>query len=208
MRRFVTVSWVCLVFAGLGWRPSAVAASEGEMATLAAPRQDGWELNASVGIKALFNVGWGFIPAPVTVVLNADIMRYLRIHGEFTYQMVEGVKRGSTGLGGVFTPVGRHAMRENVGFQLKVPVLFEVGLLKGATEAGDGFSDFNDWLLLGPSTGIDTTWWFKGKAGFRASFNFGYMFRVDLGSRYDDEYSTNKDDIGTFEAAALLGVVI
>ena len=208
MRRFVTVAWVCLVFAGLGWRSSAVAASEGEASKLAAPRQDIWELNAAVGIKALFNVGWGFLPAPITVVLNADILRHLRIHGEFTYQMVEGVKRGSTGLGGVFTPVGKYAMQENVGFQLKVPVLFEIGLLKGETEAGDSYTDYNNWLMLGPSTGLDLTWWFKGKAGFRASFNVGYMFRVDLGSRYEDGYSYNQDDIGTLEAAALLGVVI
>ncbi len=209
MRRFVMVSWVCLVCAGSGLISTRAGAAKLASMQLASPRQDLRELNVAVGIKCMFNVGWGFIPAPITVVLNADVLRYLRVHGEFTYQMTEGVMRGSTGLGGVFTPLGKHAFLKPVGFQLKIPVLFEVGLLKGETEAGDGYTDFNNWLLLGPSTGLDMTWWFGGKVGLRASFNLGYMFRVDLGSRYADAgYSFTQDKIGTLEAAWLLGVVL
>lgn len=208
-----TLAWyflICPFFAGtMIISARGAEAAESAPMQIATPRQDLVELNAGVGIKCMFAVGWASVPAPVAVVLNADVLRYLRIHGEFTYQIVEGIKRGTTGLGAVFAPVGRHAFLKTTGFQLKIPVLFELGLLNGETEAGDGYSDFYDWLLLGPSSGLDVTWWFKGKIGVRASFNLGYMFRIDLGSSYADEpYSYARDDIGTLEASWVLGIVI
>jgi hypothetical protein len=163
------------------------------------------ELRAGVGVKSLFGAGmFGDLPVPLSLALKVDVGRFFRLHGEFTYH-ITGIDRPSIGAGAAFTLYSRKTPLKQ-GFELKLPVIGELGLLLGNhLEAGDGYEDKVRWLLLGVSSGLDFTWWFKGVVGLWATLTGGYMFHVDLGSEYSF-YSTAEDDLGTPELTLLIGV--
>jgi hypothetical protein len=148
------------------------------------------------------------VPAPVTVEVKVDYGNLLRLHAEMTYHLVEQIKRPSLGAGVAFPLYGNDAARTG-GFQLKIPLIAEMGVLFGNNEPGYGNGSEKvrlRWFIFGPSTGLDFTWWAPEKAGFWFSLNAGYMFYIDLGSGYDDGSPPfGSPAVGVFESSLLLG---
>ncbi|MDJ0761414.1 MAG: hypothetical protein QNJ97_00375 [Myxococcota bacterium] len=152
-------------------------------------------------------VSWGFIPAPVAVAINADVGKWLRVRTDVNYHLAAKALYATFGAGIVFRPVGANA-RKDGGFQLKLPILGELGFLSGEVEAGDGYNDTLRWFLYGASLGVDFVWWKAKKAGFCLSVKGGYLFKKDTGSQYAGIYSSHDDVLGSSEASILLGIVI
>ncbi len=162
------------------------------------------EVRIGAGAKLMAPLGWASIPAPVTVTVDLDV-GMLRIHGEYTHHIGDHVNRWSVGPGVAFCPVKKSPGRG--AFQLKIPVIADLGFLVGAVEAGDGYSDHLQWFILGPSTGLDLSWWVRPKIGLNLSLFGGYKFRVDMNSYYEDGYSTVEEVTGFGELGITLGVV-
>ncbi|MBN2674479.1 MAG: hypothetical protein JXX29_22555, partial [Deltaproteobacteria bacterium] len=115
---------------------------------------------------------------------------------------------GMASGGMVFSPKGASASRTG-GFQLKLPVLVDLGFMTGELEAGDGFRDNINWLLIGPSSGVDLIWWKANKLGIIVSFKLGIQARIDMNSSYADEpYSSHRDNYANLDTALTLGFII
>jgi hypothetical protein len=90
--------------------------------------------------------------------------------------------------------------------QLKLPLQLAFGYLKVRWEASDGYNDRVSWLLLGPTLGLDFTWWVRKSLGVCFAAGGSYLFRIaDPGSVYggddnDDDYSvvSRKPGLGEF----------
>lgn len=160
----------------------------------------GAEITPSMGM-------FGFMPVPISTTLKLDIGRFLRLHGEYTYHILYyEYRRGSAGAGAAFTVYGKTAPTKGGG-EIKIPALFEFGGISGRLDVGDGHVDAIKWLIMGPSTGIDYTWWFPKKVGIWICLNISYMFRVDRESEYSG-YDDLERAIGFPEIAVLVGFAI
>ena len=164
------------------------------------------EVRIGIGAKSIFGAGWAGLPMPISVHLNVDYGRLFRVHGEMTHHLAEGINNMSLGAGVALKLYGKDAPK-NGGFQMKFPIIAEIGILSGTIEAGDGYNDDISWFLIGASTGVDFTWWAADGAGFWLSLNIGYMFRVEAGSDYTTSgYSSAEDGFSTQEASLILGI--
>jgi hypothetical protein len=164
------------------------------------------DVSITTGVRLMSGAMWGFIPFPLTadVTVDSGLLR-LRVDGGYHHFATVGY--GIASVGAVFTPTGKNA-KTTGGFQLKIPLLADVGFMAGNPEAFDGYDEDIKWLLLGPSTGADFIWWKAQKLGFTISVKAGYQFRVNIGSKYKDGYSRHEDTIGNLEGAVLFGVTI
>ncbi|MBN2803149.1 MAG: hypothetical protein JXR91_08645 [Deltaproteobacteria bacterium] len=160
----------------------------------------------ATGVRALPGVMWGFIPSPVSAAVAVDINR-IRIRGDFSYHLAVNAVHSTAGGGYLFIPKGKNAA-ETGGFQLKIPIMFDAGIISGTTEADDGYDDKITWLLLGPSASVDFSWWKAHRLGFTISFKVGYDFAIDLDSTYPDGYSSAEDTIGIGDVSVLFGITI
>ena len=176
------------------------------LANRAAPAETAGELplewRAGAGTKSMLRLGLAAIPAAFSVALKLDIGWGCRLQTDFTYHVVEGLARPGLGVGVAIPVVGKEA-RE--GFRLKVPIIAEIGFVFGSAYAGDGYNDTIKWFLIGPSAGLDFTWWFAKKAGVWLCLSVGYMLHADMGSEYTEGYSQNDDTNGIGEAMGLIG---
>lgn len=185
---------------------AAQAFGETITSTSPAPRQKDISVSISTGVRMLPNFLFGFIPMPPTAALTVD-SHHMRFRADLSYHpFIESV-HAVLGAGAVFVPVGKNASA-NGGFQLKLPILIDTGIVTVKPYAGDGYYDDILWLLIGPSAGTDLTWWKAGKIGFTISLKVGYQFRIDLDSYYEDGYSSAEDTIGLADIAVMFGVTI
>jgi hypothetical protein len=96
--------------------------------------------------------------------------------------------------------------------QLKLPLQLAFGYLRANWEAKDGYSDRVSWLLLGPTLGLDFTWWVRDSLGVCFLAGGSYLFRIaDPGSVYggednDDDYSIVYHKIGVGEILLSFGL--
>ena len=163
-------------------------------------------VSITTGVRILPNLMWGFIPMPPSTALTIDVYR-IRIRTDVSYHPFADSVHATLGAGAVFVPLGKRAPSDG-GFQIKLPVLLDVGCVAGTVDAGDGYNDEIFWMLLGPSVGGDFTWWKAEKVGFSISVKLGYQFRFDIDSEYADGYSSAMDTIGLADISVLLGVTL
>ena len=91
---------------------------------------------------------------------------------------------------------------------MKIPLTLDVGFTKGEVEGKDGYHDNIEWLLLGPSAGMDFTWYKANRLGFTISVKTAWQSRINLGSEYaPDDYSNADTTKGIWDNSILLGVV-
>ncbi len=165
------------------------------------------DLHIGTGVAVFTRVFWGFIPTRgAAVAMNADVGKWFRVRTDVNYHLAAEALFTTFGAGIVFRPVGANAQKEG-GFQLKLPLLGEVGFLSGKVEAGDGYNDTLRWFLYGASLGVDFIWRKAQKAGFCISVKGGYLFKKDTGSQYAGIYSYHNEALGSSGASILLGIV-
>ena len=145
------------------------------------------------------------VPWPLSAVLKVDIGRFVRLHTKYAVQISNTPHQVTSGAGAAFTVVGRNACHKG-GAELKIPAILEGGIVTGKiSDVGDGYTDTIHWMILGPSTGIDFTWWFPKRIGIWFAINVGYLFKIaDLGSDYSGYVDTD-NTVGYMDLVMLLG---
>ncbi|MBN2528764.1 MAG: hypothetical protein JXR76_20405 [Deltaproteobacteria bacterium] len=165
------------------------------------------EVRLSAGVRSIF-LGWVKVPSPISLKVDADVLRYVRLQAQTTHHLANGVYHSGFSAGPVFTPLGRGAVGRG-GFQLKWPILLGIGFFSGTVDPGnDGYDDDLRWLLWRLTTGLDLTWWKGGRAGFYLGFELGLTFKTDKGSNYNtyDDNVTFRDTHVIPELGLYLGI--
>jgi hypothetical protein len=140
-----------------------------------------------------------------------DVGRFFRLQADFSPYRIDYLGRfyRISFSSGVALKVHGSAAKREGGLEVVVSVMAETGYIYGKMlEVGDGYSEDIKWFIVGPSAGIDLTYWFQGGIGFNASLKTGYLFRaVDMGSDYSGGYSEYDKD-GFLDLALTLGVAL
>lgn len=194
-----------------------VLAQQADVKTSDSPSYDrrnlGPQLRVGVGVRSSFLGFEEMLPINATFLLSADIAKWARFEADVTCCSSAFLEwhRYSFGLGAAFPLISSKSSTPK-GFQLTIPAMVNVGILAG--KIGYGLSDYYDtlnWLMIGPSSGGDATWWVAGSFGVNLSMRVNYLFRAaDIDSTYDDDCCDNgggrEDQIGFFETVLALGL--
>jgi hypothetical protein len=157
-----------------------------------------------------------FIPMP-QIALNFDIS-FFRVGLSFhAYILKEEwdhrFEYGATVNPGFVFPLVDHRKEPGGVFQLSAPLVATIGVADVCRASMNDTGDCLDWVIVGPMTGLDFTWWRWKNVGVDLSVQIGMPFRVkDLGSEYWDSYEPGKTELEKdgyyFEGSFLLGVAL
>lgn len=211
----LAVSMIALVLSGsaLAARPAAAAGEE--EAAAAAPdagdaRRPISEVRAWIGDRSQFVSMFTAIPAAPSLAVAVDLRAPVRIE----LQLVAGIFWSVQTTASAGVPFllydGRESGRSVL--ELKLPLQLAFGYVKAEWEADDGYDDEVSWLLLGPTAGLDFTWWVRERLGVCLAIGGSFLFRIaDLGSAYgggddDPTYSVAHGKLGIGEVILSFGL--
>ncbi len=173
------------------------------------------DFQIAAGFSSIFATAFdfnGIIPTFIAVRASVDIKKLLRLEADYKYHITGmhgpgAVHHVSIGAGAAFRPVGKNAAK-NGGFQLKIPVVFNLGYLTGDAEVYESDSDTLRWVTFGIYSGLDCIWYFK-KPSFGFFFTFGTTAnaRVDAGTTFYYDYGTDDYAHIFADATLLFGII-
>jgi len=166
-----------------------------------------YELRLTLGAQNIFIGMWGFIPEPFIVQTSLDTFRFFRAEIDLSATPMATFKV-SLDAGSVF-PLYDSKYHHDGIFQLKIPVLIDLGYLHGMFEEGDSYADELNTFFVGPSCSMDFSWWVRNDLGVNVALTAGYMFKIgDMGSYAPRDYGGTGDEIGFFQLALSIGIAI
>lgn len=150
-----------------------------------------YEVRASAGARSMLFGMWLMAPATVSIIVTGDILKYFRIQADVSpysfwhLNIDRRFLRISLASGAAFKVYGDKSNQIG-GWEVIIPAMVDLGYLSGEFEDGDGMMTTIKWLTIGPSSGVDFTWWSRKGIGFDVSLKVSYLFRKDVDSHYSD----------------------
>jgi hypothetical protein len=206
VRRFVAIALAASV--ALCALPGSAAADAAPGTQPDAGRARAIEVRAWLGDRSQFAGMFTTIPAMLSLAVAVDLRVPMRLELQICWNpLLGGVQ--TTASGGV--PFALYDGRRSGAsiFQLKLPAQIAFGYARGTWEAGDGYDDHVSWILLGPTVGLDFTWWVRESVGVCAQLAGSFLFRIaDPGSRYpgSDFATSASHKIGIGEIIVSVGM--
>lgn len=208
MKRIAVISAIgsiCLCLC-LAPRPSVADDTPAAAPAEKSPREP--ELRVWLGARSQFAGMFTIIPAMLSLAAAVDLRVPFRVELQICWNPLLGGFQ-TTASGGV--PFVLYDGRRGGAsiLQLKLPAQIAFGYARGTWEAGDGYDDHVSWILLGPTAGLDFTWWVRESVGVCALLSGSFLFRIaDPGSRYPgSDFSTSASHkIGIGEIIVSVGM--
>ena len=171
-------------------------------------RSADYEIRSGVGVRSMFPVGWMYVPVTLALVTSVDVGKYFRAQVDISpYAIVEGQFFKASFSTGVSFDVYGTGDKQPESIQVIIPALVETGLMYGELESGDGYTDTIEWVYIGPSSGVDLTYWCTRSVGFNTSLKLSYLFRRwDMDSSYSEDYSWYDDVYSFLDVALVFGI--
>jgi hypothetical protein len=193
-----TIGTLCLFLA-----PGLCAADDVPSPGPPAASPGGVEVRERIGVRSQFAYLPIWAPTALSVSLALDFDKPVRAE----LQLVGNPETPSfEALLSAGVPFRLYDGRERGGstLELELPLQLAFGYI-GASWVTDHIS----WLLLGPTTGLDFTWWVRGSVGVCFGLAGSYLFRIaDPESVYPDEgYLHSRWKVGVAEVGLFVGIV-